>query len=226
MADASASDRFAYQTAEYYAEPPEVLGRNITGGVYLAAAALVSFFGAFLFAFFYLKEINHHSVWRPPKVQVPTGSGVAILACIVASAIVTWLAYGVLRRRGEAGWRVPAIVAHLLALAALVIQCIQWARLGFGPGSGAYASVFIGWTGFYAAVALLPILYWSQTMISASYRHRNQPVEGAVVATAGEGGGQGGFRVRLGQEARSFTFFWWFLAGVEVVTFVLLYIVA
>lgn len=148
------------------------------------------------------------------------------MACIVVSAALTWLGAYLLRTRGEGSWRIAAIGGHLLALAALALQCIQWARLGFGPGSGAYASVFIGWTGFFVAVALLPALYWRQTTLAGSFRHREHPSEGPIVAVAGAEGGESGFKARMGAEVSSFAFYWYFVACVEVVTFVLLYIVA
>ena len=31
---------------------------------------------------------------------------------------------------------------------------IEWTTLGFGPASGGYASVFIGWTAFYAVLTV------------------------------------------------------------------------
>jgi len=223
---ADATDQLGFQTAGYLVEPPRVMARNLSVGARLACGALVSFFGAFLFCFLYLREINSHSVWRPSGVKPPVGSGAAILACIVASAILTAVGIYLLRRRGEGAWRVAATASHLLALAALAVQCVQWARLGFGPGSGAYASVFIGWTGFYAGIGLLSVLYWAQTTLSGSIRHRGQPAEGQIVAVAGQPGGEGGFRARMGAEVNAFAFYWYFLAGVEVVTFVLLYIVA
>lgn len=229
MADASdglATDQLGFQTAGYFVEPPEVMARNLRVGVRLACAALVSFFGAFLFCFLYLREINSHSVWRPSHVKPPIGSGVAILACIVAAAALTGFGAYLLRRRGEGAWRIAAITAQLFMLAALAVQCVQWARLGFGPGSGAYASVFIGWTGFFVGVGILSALYWRQTTLAGSIRHREVPAEGPVVAVAGQPGGEAGFKARMGAEVSAFAFYMYFLACVEVVTFVLLYIVA
>jgi heme/copper-type cytochrome/quinol oxidase subunit 3 len=213
-----------FQAADYHVEPPEVLGRNIGAGVRLAAGGLVSFYGAFLFCYVYLRERDASSVWRPAAVKVPLGTGIAVLACILASTALTALAIGVLRRRGEGAWRGIAALSQLLTLAALGVQCYQWAVLGFGPGSGAYASVFIGWTGFYAGVGLLSALYWRQTSLSTSLRHRRRE-PGPQVTVAGAPGGEGAARARLGFEVRAFAFLWYLLAAIEVVTFVLLYIV-
>ena len=218
-------DRTGFQTAGYYAEPPELLARNISTGTRLLCASLFSFFGAFLFAYVYLRERDTSGVWRPHGVNVPLGTGIAILACVLASAAVTALAVTTLRSRGEAAWRVPVAGAELLLLAALGIQCYQWAVLGFGPGSGPWASVFIAWTGFYAGFFLPTAIYWAHTNLASSLRRREQR-PGDVVAVADHPTEQSPFRARLGSEASSRAFYLYFLAGVEVVTFILLYIVA
>jgi len=222
---ADPSQEVAFQTAGYEAEPPEVMGRNMNVGVRLLCAAMVSFFGAFLFAYVYLKERDQEAVWRPSAVKVPVGTGVAVLALVVVSALLTAVAVNALRQRGEGAWRAPALIGLLLIYAALGVQCYQWASLPFGPGSGPYASVFVTWTGFYAGVALLSSIYWLQTMLAGSIRHHDVPA-GPVVSTAGQPGGEGALSARLGFEAQSFAFYWYFLAGVQVVTFLLLYIVA
>lgn len=218
--------QLGFQTAGYLAEPPELMARNISVGVRLLAAALVSFFGAFLFSFFYLRELDARHVWRPAGVNVPLGTGIAICACIVVSALITAAGVWALRERGERTWSIAAIPAHLLAVAALGIQCWQWANLGFGPGSGAWATVFIGWTGFYTGVGLLSALYWRHTTLATYFRHRNVSAEGLIVSVAGQPGSERGFRARMSPEVSSFAFYWYFLACVQVVTFVLLYVVA
>lgn len=217
--------RFQGADAGYRVEPPELMASNISVGVRLLCAALVSFFGAFLFAYIYLRETDAGAVWRASTVQVPLGTGIAIFACVLASAAFTGLAAVGLRSGGVSAWRSAAIVSELLALAALGVQCYQWASLGFGPGSGPYASVFIAWTGFYAGVGLLTAIYWAQTAIASSIRYAGSK-PGPVVAVEGSDAGGGGFIARLGVEARAYAFYWYFLAGVAVVTFVLLYLVA
>lgn len=223
---AERSEGLAFQSvgASYEAEPPEVMGRNIAVGVRLLCATLVSFYGAFLFAYVYLKERDTTGMWRPAGVKAPIGTGIAVLACLLLSAALTAVAVAALRGRGEAAWRAPALISLLLAYAALGVQCYQWAVLGFGPGSGPYADVFIAWTGFYAGVGLLSAIYWAQTTVTGSIRHRRvEP--GPVVAVAGQPGGAGALTARLGAEAGAFAFYWYFLGALEVVIFVLLYVV-
>jgi heme/copper-type cytochrome/quinol oxidase subunit 3 len=212
-----------FQTAGYAVEPPEVVASNITVGTRLFAAANVSFYGAFLFVYTYLRERDPGAVWRPSIVKVPLGTGIAVLACILGAAAFTWIAGMVHQRSGEAAWRSFALISQLLMLAALGVQCYQFAVLPFGPGSGAYASTFIAWTGFFAGFGMLGLIGWAQTILSSSIRYRGTP-PGPVVSVAGVPGGEGASRARLGVETRSFSFYLYFMAGVEIVTFILLYV--
>ncbi|MHB1467626.1 MAG: hypothetical protein ACYCU0_08630 [Solirubrobacteraceae bacterium] len=217
------SEELHFQTAGYAVEPPEVISTNIAVGTRLFAAANVSLYGAFLFVYIYLRERDPGAVWRPSTVKVPLGTGVAVLACVLAAAAAAWLAQSTLARAGETAWRPLALIAELLLLGALGVQCYQWATLPFGPGSGAYASVFIAWTGFFAGFGLLALIGWAQTINAASLRFRDVPA-GPVVSVSGVPGGEGAARARLPVEWRSFAFFLCFLAVTEIVTFILLYV--
>lgn len=212
-----------FQTAGYAVEPPEVVANNIAIGTRLFAAANVSFYGAFLFAYIYLRERDASAVWRPATVKVPLGTGIAVLACMLVAVLLTWVGQSALEKSGEAAWRPFALLAELALLATLGVQCYQWATLPFTPEGGAYASVFIAWTGFFAGIGLLGLIAWLQTMNAASLRFRGTP-PGPVVSVAGVPGGEGAARARLPVEHRSFAFLLYFLAVTEIVTFVLLYL--
>jgi hypothetical protein len=83
--------------------------------------------------------------------------------------------------------------------------------LGFGPASGGYASVFVGWTSTYAVFALLCV-YWIETQVATASRARR------------EGPGLGGTELMYaGLEACSF--FWAFFVGIGVLAFLILYVV-
>jgi heme/copper-type cytochrome/quinol oxidase subunit 3 len=211
-----------FQTAGYEVEPPEVMARNIAVGTRLFAAANVSLYGVFLFAYTYLRERDPAAVWRPSTVKVPLGTGIAVLACVLAAAAASFVAGRVQQRSGEPAWRPVAILSQLLMLGALGVQCYQYAALPFSAGSSPYASTFIAWTGFFAGFGLLGVIGWAQTIISGSIRYRKTP-PGPVVSVAGVPGGEGALSARLGGEIRSFSFYLYFLAVVEIVIFVLLY---
>jgi heme/copper-type cytochrome/quinol oxidase subunit 3 len=220
-----AGDELSFQRGGYDVEPPELLRRNISVGTHLWAAAYVFFFGSFVFVFFYLRELNSSGLWHPSKIDAPTGTGVVILVCVLASAAVYRLGMRELQAGREDTWRRAATVTLVLVLAALAVQCIQWATLSFGPGGNGFASVFVAWTGFYVGVGILGAIYMLVTTLVTSHRARRQ-APGRVVAHAGAAGaGDAGAAALTAVGAQSFAVIWYLLALVQVVTFVLLYLV-
>jgi heme/copper-type cytochrome/quinol oxidase subunit 3 len=229
-----ASESTGYHVLEK--EPPELLARNLRVAGFLWSTTTVFFFVGFLFAFFYLRSLNNADLWRPKGVDPPVGFGTAILVAILASVAVGWLG---LRERRLAGdlaprdqarlraWRLRGSIALGLGLAAVVLQCVEWATMGFGPASGGYASVFVGWTGLLALFAL-GAMFWLETLLATSIRYR-----GGTGVPAGEAAGD---RYRTGHDIEdplalvlpsleAFSIFWAVVAGVEVVSYVLLYLV-
>jgi heme/copper-type cytochrome/quinol oxidase subunit 3 len=191
-------------TAVDVTEQPEVLASNIRVGSRLWAAAQAFFFVAFFFAFLYLRALNTNGLWRgwPPHHPDPSlAFGVAILICVLASAAIARAA----AQLAPATWRLASWLALALVLAAIGLQAAQFSSLGFGPTDGAYASVFVGWSGLFA-LFLLGMCFWLATLIGDVSRASAQP---QVRAAAVEGVGL----VLL------------VLAGVEIAAFILLYIV-
>jgi heme/copper-type cytochrome/quinol oxidase subunit 3 len=187
-------------------EPPELLAANIRTGARLWAASLAFFFLAFFFAFLYLRALNTNGLWRGwPHTHKPHPSlafGIVILICVVAGALVARAATLLPART----WRLAAAAAGALELAAVGLQCAQFSSLGFGPTDGAYASVFVGWTGLFALM-LFGTVYWLATVISDTSR--------AVATPAFQ---------TAAVEAVSLVLI--VMAGIEVASFILLYVVA
>jgi heme/copper-type cytochrome/quinol oxidase subunit 3 len=185
-------------------EQPDVLAHNIRVGSRIWAASQAFFFLAFFFAFLYLRALNTNGLWRgwPPHHPSPSMAfGLAILICVLASAAV---ARGAVLVAPEM-WRVTTWVALVLALAAVGLQCAQFSSLGFGPTDGAYASVFVGWSGLFA-LFLLGTSYWLATVIGDVTRAGSLP---DLRAAAVDGAG----------------FVLLVLAGIEIAAFILLYAV-
>jgi heme/copper-type cytochrome/quinol oxidase subunit 3 len=119
----------------------------------------------------------------------------------------------------------PAIALPLgggalaLALAAVVLQCIEYATQGFGPANGAYASVYIGWTATYTVFALFSA-YWIETQVAGLWRLRRGDVARAV-----EEGVPAPDTVLADAGLRACAFFWTFYVAVGVITFIILYLV-
>ncbi|MGH7904049.1 MAG: cytochrome c oxidase subunit 3 [Candidatus Dormibacteraceae bacterium] len=187
----------------------EIVARNLWAGARLWSAGMAFLFIAFVFSFYYLRELNIEGQWRPKGTNPPLGFGIAILACIVISAGVLWAGVRVRRTSGPHGaWHLAAGVSLLLGAAGLALICDQFFKAGFRPTGGTYASVFFGWTGFYAAT-LFGGVFYLETILAKSLR---SPAVAAGEIAAGE--------------VEAFSVYWYFLAMVEVLTFILLYIVA
>jgi heme/copper-type cytochrome/quinol oxidase subunit 3 len=195
-------------------EPPEIGARALYIAGRLLAGATTFFFLAFVFAYFYLRSLNQNHLWRPPHIGPEQGFGVAIVLCLVASAALTIVA-GRLMDRGLPAWLRPAALALLLGLAAVVLQCIEWSTQDFGPADGAYASVFVGWTAFYT-IAVLGALFWLETHVATELRARRSPARHGDIASPDE-------LIRPGLDAT--VFYWSFLVGIGVLTYVVLYLV-
>jgi heme/copper-type cytochrome/quinol oxidase subunit 3 len=192
-------------------EPPEWQPRALRAGARGLCGAMAFFMVSFVFAYFYLRAQDPNRDWKIGHVAPPFGFGLVILLVLVASAVLLNMA----ARRPEL--TVSAGGAALaLALLSVVLQVIEWTTLGFGPESGGYASVFVGWTAFYAVITL-GCVYWIETQVATAWRRRRQ----GVPATPAEVRSDTAV-VEAGVQACSF--FWTFYVASGFVLFVLLYV--
>ncbi len=135
-----------------------------------AAQAFVAI--TFVFAFYYLRELNIEHQWRPAGINPPLGFGTRHPRVHAAQR------RGLLGRqpglpvRASRLWLPAATVALLLGLATVVIIAIEIPNAGFRPSNGAYASVFFGWTGFYLISVLGGVYYLETVWARAAARHR------------------------------------------------------
>jgi heme/copper-type cytochrome/quinol oxidase subunit 3 len=212
-------------------EPAEVLERNLTAAGYLLAGATAFFFVAFLFAFFYLRSVDHPQLWKPDGVDASLGWGTAIVACWVVSAALVRLARTDRIAGRLAQWRVKGVAALVLGIAGLVLQGFAWHENSFGPTDYAYASVYVGWTAF-LFLFVLGTMFWLETTLATSLRYARLPM-GSEPAP-GEASGDSDRTAHdidnplslVKPELVALSFYWTFLAGIAVITWAILYLVA
>lgn len=195
-------------------EPREWQPRALWISVRLFCGSASFLFVSFLFAYFYLRSINSNHAWKIGHVKPSIGLGVAIVVLLILSAVV--LRVGATR---PADTLLAGVVSLGLALAAVVLQFVEYPVIHFGAASGGYASVFFGWTAIYAVCAIGGI-YWIETQVASLWRARreglNRPVAEGVPA-------EDLALMRAGIDACSF--FWAYFVAIGVIAFIVLYIV-
>ena len=193
-------------------EPPEWQPRAVWVGARLLCGAASFFFIAFVYAYFYLRSLDSNHDWKiGHNINPSIGLGVAIVIVLVLSAAAMRLSATNEARRLPAG-----LAALLLALLAVVLQVVAWTRLGFGPASGGYASVYVGWTGCYTVFMLL-LVYWIETQVATVWRRRRDDQEAttAHVLDSTDVGLAG---------LRACSFVWSYYVANGVILFVILYL--
>jgi heme/copper-type cytochrome/quinol oxidase subunit 3 len=190
---------------EFEPEPPEVQERNNWVGARLLVSSTLFLFLPFVFGYLYLASLNTSGLWRPDDLKAPIGWGIAVMLAVVVSAgLVAW-ARSELERGKEATSRWLLVAALVVGFAAVVLQAIEYAKLDFGPTDGGFASVFLAWTGLYALVVLLTMV-WLEIIVASTFRNGSR-ARGSTAA-----------------DVSDFSFYLWFLAGLGAFTFAFLYL--
>lgn len=189
-------------------------------GSRLALGGLSFGFGAFVFAFFYLKSLNSHHLWYPAGFKAPQAwVGIVVMLAIVVSALLQFGALQRIKAGHRGAWLGGATVALVLGLFAVAIQIWQLTALPFFPGAAGFASVFVGFWPVYSTVVFCAMI-WLETLIIRARRipeiaFVEQPptyVEAFAVQ-------------RFQATLSAFTVVWNYLAVVAIVAWVLFYLV-
>jgi heme/copper-type cytochrome/quinol oxidase subunit 3 len=227
-----AAEPLAYEGTGYEVveeEPPELLGRNLVSASYLLAGATAFFFISFVFAYFYLRSLNNGGLWKPKGVDASIGWGTAVVACYVVSAVLVRLGLTDHRALRRAQWRQKGGVALLVGVVGLVLQVLAWTHESFGPADGGFASVYFGWTAFLFLFVLATMLWLEMTLAtSLRYRKAETGVPGPGEASGDPHRTAHDIRDPLSlvrAELVGLSFYWTFLAGIAVVSWIVLYLI-
>jgi heme/copper-type cytochrome/quinol oxidase subunit 3 len=192
-------------------EPPEWQPRANWIAARLLAGAAAFFFLSFVFAYFYLRSQDANRDWKIGAVHPGLGWGIAILVVLLASAVALRAAVQRPALTVRAGG-----LALALAMAAIVLQVVDWTTLDFGPASGGYASVFVGWTVVFTVFAL-GCVFWIETQVATAWRRERHGVDTTPAEVLTDTA-----LVHAGLEACSL--FWTFYVAGGVILFVALYV--
>jgi len=188
-------------------------------GVRLALGAMTFLFGAFIFAFFYLRSLNSHHLWYTAGTHPSQPVGATIMILVVLSAIVQTLALQRIKAGHKGVWLAGATLALALGLAAIGVQVWQLLNLGFWPAASGFASVFVGYNPIYITIAFCAMI-WLETLIM---KCRAIPEISFVEQppTYAEAFAVQRFQANLS----AFTVAWNYLAGVALLAWILFYLV-
>jgi heme/copper-type cytochrome/quinol oxidase subunit 3 len=137
-------------------------------GSRLAVGGLTFLFGAFAFAYFYLRTTNSNGRWEGSGYSPPSmAMGVTIMLLVLASAGVHWVVLQRIKAGSKRTWQAGATIALVLGVAAVGLQIAELLSLPFQPGASGFSSVF---TAFYPvlAVILLAALLWLEGLLMRS----------------------------------------------------------
>jgi heme/copper-type cytochrome/quinol oxidase subunit 3 len=190
-------------------------------GARLALGGLSFGFGAFVFAYFYLRSLNSHGMWDPAGFNGPQPwAGAVVMGLIVVSAGLQTLVLQRIKAGHKAPWQAGAGMAMALGLGAIGLQVWQLLNLPFFPGGSGFASVFVGATPVFVLVVFCAMI-WLEILIAKARRipaisFVEQPPTYAEA-----------FRVQRFQASlSSFTLIWNYLAVIAIMFWVLFYLAA
>jgi cytochrome c oxidase subunit 3 len=120
-------------------------------GILLFIASEIMLFGSFFTAYFFVRVVNEASSWPPEPYHRPVFIAAVNTAVLVTSSFTMHWALQSIKRGNRNGLKAGLVLTLLLGLAFLLTQFLEYARLGFAPRDGAFASTFYGLTGLHGA---------------------------------------------------------------------------
>jgi len=196
-------------------ERPQLSGRTLWVGSRVLGACVIFYFLGFVFAYVYLKtlDVNHH--WRHGPAAPSALVGSLILVLVLTGTAAYAVGVRSLEREQWQRWRRLTALSAMGLLAAALMLVVELVDPAFPYGISAYVSVFVGWS-WSLVVILLVVSYFVTSLFAQSRRvppESRQHTEDLASPTA------------LLGSADAVRFVMFVVAGIEVLAWVLLYLV-
>ncbi len=122
-------------------------------GIFLFIGSEIMLFGSFFAAYFFVRVVNPGAPdhWPPEPYHFPVFVAGVNTAILVTSSFTMHWALQSIKRGNRAGMKAGLLLTLLMGLAFLLTQMLEYARIGFNPGDGAFGSIFYGLTGLHGA---------------------------------------------------------------------------
>ena len=189
-------------------------------GTRLAIGGLCFLFGAFVFAFFYLRSLNSEGRWHGPGYHPPSILwGTVIMFLVLVSAGLQYAGLQQIKAGNKRLWQIAGLAALVMGLAAVGLQISELLYLPFWPGSSGYSSVFVGFYPVFLTIVLV-VMVWLETLLARSrfiadisFVEQPPTYEDAYAVQ------------RFQASLSSFTLVWNFLAAMALLFWVLFYVI-
>lgn len=186
----------------------------------LAVGGLAFLFGAFVFAYFYLRSLDSSGRWQGSGYHPPQflwGSVITFL--VLVSAGIHYAGLQQIKAGHKRLWQIAGLTAIIMGLAAVGLQISQLLYLPFAPGSSGFSSVFVGFYPVFLTL-LLAGMVWLETLLARarfiptiSFVEQPPTYEDAYAVQ------------RFQASLSSFTVVWNFLAVMALLFWVLFYVI-
>ena len=189
-------------------------------GSRLAIGGLSFLFGAFVFAYFYLRSLNSEGRWHGPGYHPPSLVwGTVIMILVLVSAGVQYAGLQQIKAGHKQLWQIGALAALVMGLAAVGLQISELLYLPFWPGSSGFSSVFVGFYPVFLTIVLAAMI-WLETLLA---RSRFIPLISFIEQPPTY---EDAFAVQRFQASlSSFTLIWNYLAAMALLFWFLFYVI-
>ena len=120
-------------------------------GMLLFIASEIMLFGSFFAVYFFDRVVNQADEWPPPPYHFPVFvAGINTAVLVTSSFTIHWALHSI-KHNNRNGLKAGLVLTLLLGLTFLITQITEYARIGFAPHTGAFASCFFGLTGLHGA---------------------------------------------------------------------------
>jgi heme/copper-type cytochrome/quinol oxidase subunit 3 len=137
-------------------------------GTRLAIGGLAFLFGAFVFAYFYLRSVNSEGRWHGPGFHPPSLIwGTVIMILVLVSAGVHYTGLQQIKAGHKRLWQIAGLAALAMGLVAVALQISELLYLPFWPGSSGFSSVFVGFYPVFLTLVLAAMV-WLETLLARS----------------------------------------------------------
>lgn len=137
-------------------------------GSRLALGGLSFLFGAFVFAYFYLRALNSEGRWQGSGFHAPSAIwGAVIMLLVLVSAGAQYTGLQQIKAGNKQLWQIAGLFALVAGLAAVALQISELLYLPFAPASSGYSSVFVGFQPVFLTI-VLAVMVWLETLLARS----------------------------------------------------------